>query len=404
MHRRWVPDRIHPLLIRFPRLLATVLVKNGKRVLEGVVSLNTAAWCRYLLFLCVLGTSLAWADESELLGVWTGHLGDNEIVVCFSKTDTEKEGDTDAPWYGEYHYTKYKETIPLWYEDGVWQEYGENRGRLGGHGGFATGRWWLKKTKGSRTSGVWEDVKNGKKLPLVLSLAAKLTNDACTGEFYQGFLEVFPPLQDEGVREEHGRKYRALRTVNMSTLELLGDEPGLRKINQHLRDRLPKTRTDLVDLLLVDRNDLEGRELDDALDYWQPPFLAISTNDYALNGMGVPLPGGAVDIQETWDTRTGEQVDVWGWFTPRLLKMVYKKAKLQSECEDVRSIISSWRSPKPYLTTRGILFNLATSPETPQAIHACAKSFFISYAKLGPFLTSQGRAALQAIRNEKNKR
>ena len=325
------------------------------------------------------------AADPSLAGVWRGKLGNAEIVACFNKVDGGEAS-------GSYYYARYKKPIQLKTEAGQvgWKEGGD------------TGAWALEPPAGDKLLGSWRNPKGGK--PQALALTRVSWNgegNACGSDAYNLELEVFPALQVGKVQEFEGKKYRTLRIADVVTLELL--EPGdrLARLNRTLRAELPGKQEDIADYFATRRRffgDMGLAAEDETRTepvFWSARWITINFYRWAA---GYGRNGITLDYR-TWDLQSGEEINLWQWFIAKpdddrnsyplpdkLKKSLFKNLELDKECKNGYKGEGDYRVS---LKNDGMQF-------WEEAYGTgCEQDFLVPYAKLGPYLTPQGKAALR---------
>lgn len=353
---------------------------------------------RRLVFLLACLPALAQAatpsDNGQLAGVWQGKLGNTEITACFnlpSKFDNR----------GNYYYARHKTPIGLLQTRGQtpWVEVTD--------GDDKTGSWQLAPAKDGQLSGTWQHPKNGKTLPIQLRLVRPPAGDEepCASSAYNAALEDFPKLVTSRAmlfKDSKQYTFRSLRIGDQVTVELLTPTaPALASINRQLRALLPKNKADLAEYFEQRRNFLrmDGRVMEDEVHaeptFWSARHVTVSFYRWAA-GMG---RNGISNRFRTWDLQAGKEVDVWQWFgakseagsydmsalPARLKAMLFKDLVIDQECKH------DYQGHGYYhlsLTDTGVRF-------WEEAYGSgCEQDFNVPYAKLAPFLTAQGKAAL----------
>ena len=334
------------------------------------------------------------ADNGQLAGVWQGKLGNTAITACFnlpSKFDNR----------GNYYYARHKTPI------GLLQTRGETPWVEVTDGDDKTGSWQLAPAKDGQLAGTWHHPKNGKTLPVQLRLVRPPAGEEqpCASGAYNAALEDFPTLITSRAmlfKDRKDRTFRSLRLADQVTVELLTPTaPAIASVNRQLRALLPKNKANLAEYFEQRRNFLgmDGRVMEDEVHaeptFWSARHVTVSFYRWAA-GMG---RNGISNQFRTWDLQTGKEVDVWQWFggksdagshdmstLPAKLKtMLFKDAAIDQECK------GDYQGHGYYhlsLTDTGVRF-------WEEAYGSgCEQDFKVPYAKVAPFLTPQGRAAL----------
>lgn len=349
----------------------------------------------FMLLSCLPAFAQAATEPANgaLAGVWRGKLGNTDITACFnlpSKYDNR----------GNYYYARHKTPIGLLQSEGktIWNEVTD--------GDAKTGSWQLKQPENNQVSGTWQHPASGKTLAVSLMLIRPPAGDEqpCASTAYNSALEDFPSLVTSRAllfKDRKDRQFRSLRLADQMTIELLAPGAPVAAINQQLRAVLPRNKAALADYFEQRRNFLGmyGTMMEDELhvepSYWSQRHVTISFYRWAA-GMG---RNGISNDFRTWDLQTGKEVDVWSWFgskspagtsdmsalPARLKALLFKDVVLDQECKD------DYQGHGYYhlsLTDTGVRFWEEAWGS------GCEQDFNLPYARLAPFLTPQGKAAL----------
>ena len=336
-----------------------------------------------IIFLFMLTINPAYAVTSTLNGVWRGKLGDMDIVACFNGEQS-----------GNYYYVRHKQAIRLSREEksNVWMEEAN------------TGSWKLDLPAAKKLQGVWQAPQNGKSLVITLGSPSNEKDDQpCASNEYNQTLEVFPKLKIGNIENFNGRKYRKLRIADVETIELMSSETAVGKVNQKLRDVLPKSKADL-DEYFVKRREFLGNIGYAAEDetfaqpyYWSDDWITVHYYRWAA---GFGARGISLNYR-TWNMKTGEEVDLWKWFGARsysysdmsplpdqLKKRLIKDAEIEAECRHEYYGEGEYHVT---LESTGMKFWENAFGD------GCEKEFIIPYKDLGPFLTPEGKIAIRTF-------
>lgn len=323
------------------------------------------------------------ANATALKGVWEGTIGTKAVTACFN---------AEFP-SGSYYYKQFLNPIQLSARDNDtdWHEEKE------------TGIWKLYTPVDGIINGSWRNPKTKASLPIQLRLIdGKDDNKACALGSYNSAIEK-PPKIETGIviQFSPSRSYRKLRFAGQETIELFGPDPAISRINNLIK--LEK-RKEAIDSYFQQRREFLGSVGYPAVDeqrvepkYWDANFITIEFYLWVA-GEG---RGGISNDYRTWNTITGETVDLWTWLgsksseprlPPRLQKYLFKNVKLTPECQD------GYRGQGEFILTLGKsglnIFEDAWGS-------GCEQSFFIPYTKLEPFLSNQGKLAIKALLNNK---
>jgi hypothetical protein len=341
-----------------------------------------------LAWFCLLPFQ-AFADDAGLAGVWQGKLGNADIVACFNPPAA-------GIATGSYYYIRHKTPIALnqTQDKLIWLE---DKG---------TGTWALGNPDKDRLIGSWRNPKGGN--PQTLALGRVLAADgggACASNAFNLALEAFSGPEVGKVKQFEGKKYRDLRIADVVTLELL--EPGdkIAKINQALRQILPRKAADLSEYFATRRRFLaeSGTATEDETSatplFWSSHWITINFYRWAA---GYGRNGITLDYR-SWDLQTGDEINPWEWFIAKpadsgntnplpqgLKKFLLKDATLDKECQADYQGKGYYRLS---FEANGMKFW-----EEPFG-NGCEQEFLLTYPQLRPFLTPKGKLALGDVLN-----
>ena len=250
--------------------------------------------------------------------------------------------------------------------------------------------WQLEPPINNSTKGLWTSSDGKKLLPISLILVSEENNkSACGSDSYNLKLESFPKVNFGEIKSFKGKKYRQLKVADVVTLELLETGDGITKINQQLRKILPKNISDLKDYFdtrrryLGEHGRLETDETDSYVQFWKANYITIT--DYRW--VAVMGRNGINSLNTTWDTETGNVVDMHSWFNMKKLNKLVDK----SVCglEEYRGK-NSW---KLSLEDSGISYGEDAFGE------GCERFLNLKYSQLNSILTKSGKLAFKSIIN-----
>ena len=326
----------------------------------------------------LLTPCITWGGPLPPQGVWAGHVGENAIVACFN------EG---SQWttYASYYYIHQLQPITLHTRESnrLWHE-------------SDAGTWELSAPDNGVVTGLRSDKKTKETIPIKLRYVdGSDDKTACARDSYNTRLETTPPVEtSERKIFSPGRSYRTLRFAGQETIKLFGTDLAIGSINLELK--LDQSK-EAISSYFRQRREFLGRVGYPGVDdqrtepiYWDAKFITVRFAFWAA-GEG---RGGAYSDHRTWDARTGHQIDLWQWIgassaapklPPKLEKLLYKDMKQTPEC------IGGYRGQGIFtlkLAKSGLIFEEDAWGE------GCEKVFFVSYDKLRPFLSPEGRRAV----------
>lgn len=321
------------------------------------------------------------------IGVWAGTLGELAVKACFNKRDAG----------ADYYYMRYLEPIGL-------AQYGE-------HWREEEGSWSLDVVDNDHLRGTWTSRDGAKTLPIALTLVDGRDDPAaCARDSFMLPLEQAPVVRPGKRRNFNQHAYRVLSGAGQQTLELLDAGSGAASINRQLRVLLDESPSTVAAYRAADRRAFAGNpmagpdEVNATPAYWSSSWITVNFYRWAA-GMG---KSGISYGQLTWNLATGKRVDLWRWFggadahaddpfytghaamPAALRKLVFKDAGMDTagadtECEANRAPAAEYLIS---LRDDGMDFTQDARGD------GCDLSFSLSFDKLLPVMTGEGRAAV----------
>lgn len=333
---------------------------------------------KILLYLVATFLSLAASAETDPpVGVWSGTLGSKLIVACFNGGE--------GSGYGSYYYKTFLKPIRLftrnsenvWYED-------------------ETGVWTLGPPVNGIISGEWSSPKTNKTFPIRLKLLADKDSDvpACARDSYNLSLEKTPAMEiGKPIRISDEHAYRKLRFAGTETVELIGVELGLSKINSVLK---PDQSTGAVEGYFQQRREFLGRVgypgVDEDEKYFESWIGKLVTIVFITRPAGFGASSVGIDYR-TWNADSGEEVDLWSWFglEKRSLSPAFKRLILGKMATDECLSGIEYKSFALTIDKNSFkFFPVGPSDECPDNLD-------IPYVKAIKLMTPKGRQQFQAI-------
>lgn len=349
-----------------------------------------------IFFIAVLhGWGSATPLETAPLGVWTGTLGNNEIVACFD------ERSENGGLYGSYYYARYLRPISLTPQAGK-AEWTEG----------ADASWALTSIDDTQLKGVWRRSDGRKELPVHLSrLSGTSASQACGSDAYN------LPLEKEALHVTLGpikyfgqKRYRPISIAGIQLIELIDKAPGIAAINRQLRAELPDGEGD-AKVLREQLRELvrtQGHYVFDTVSVepteWTDRSVTIQLHrDFAGEGAA-----GAENGFRTWNVVSGAEIDPWRWLgvasersadlplpvisrtgtlPVKLKSYLMKVARVGSEC---RAVYDESSAAGIHLSEIGIEFLLGDTfhPE-------CMQNVLVSPEAMQPFLNAEGKSGIR---------
>lgn len=319
------------------------------------------------LAFAVAGTAHA-GDVLPIHGAWTGKIGNSGVNACFTAGDSH------------YFYLKHLHGIPLDKVDGEPDAWSEEVKRE------VTGKWKVTSVTPTQLTGVWTGTGMTKGAAIQLTRLSGLAPDGdCGPDYYAPIAAANKPRYSNG---KVGKL--ALRIAHSplgESFNLVGSNEELGKINDYVA-RWEYER--VAQANFCERNGGGG---------WQDNLRASTVlGNYLLVDADAPdvYCGGPHTTSShstlIFDLGTGEKIEASDWLAESgeieeaLRKLVMKKA---STCDRLEPSISPSRP-----TANGLRFDL----DYPHFHRDCNETIEISYAKLSPFLSQEGKELAQRVR------
>jgi hypothetical protein len=318
--------------------------------------------------LAFLAASAAHAgDALPIHGAWTGKIGNSGINACFTAADAH------------YFYLKHLHGIPLEQsesEPDSWNE--EVQGK-------ATGKCKIISVTATQLTGEWIGTGKAKGIPIQLSRLSALAGGDCGPDFYAPIAAANKPRFNAG--KVGNLALRISHSPLGESFSIVGSSESFRKINDYV-SRWEKER--IAQANFCERNGGGG---------WQDNLTAGKVlANYLLVNVDAPdvYCGGPHTTSShstlIFDLATGETVEPSSWLAESgeieepLRKLIMKKASVCDRLEP--SILPSLPS------ATGMSFDL----DYPHFHSDCNETIEISYAKLAPFLSQEGKELVQRVR------
>ena len=333
-----------------------------------------------ILLTCFLFAATSTATPPQ--GAWTGTLGKRKIAACFD--------DSEASYY---YVGKGIDITLAESADETWAEvpwYNAVKP------GLSTGTWRLEIPKGKHLHGTWSSPDGKRVFPIALTLVSKPSaGSSCPLPGYMAprIDEVErTPSKVKAVSGLRLRTFKALRGAVVG-LELLDDAIALGPVKKALEDRNREMIEGYFECMSLpaDHSDYEASlELALASEHWLTLVESIGQD------CGYPHPDWGV---RTWtiDRASGKPVDIAKWLNTPLVEIGRKYFRWtnpdnasEQDCADAINKFAAF-SVSP--TAKGLVFY----PELPHFIAVCAEPYDVPYAKLKPYLTPAGKAAVDEI-------
>lgn len=373
-----------------------------------------------LLTILHLSTSKAENTQNELLGVWSGTLGQQEIVACWDQ-------------YGGNYYKlqkplrialNNKKNSNVWLEN-EWKESEE------------TISWLLNKTINGHLVGSQIQNSTGIRLPIMLtrirSSAPEDDKEECN--FSGAVYESFNTPRLTATQIHYGKptnfmntKYRVINALdgNITSIELIGVKGSFATANSVLHKEF---MSDVLGYLTCDefepprQGDYQSQI---RLRFINDEWLSWSGHLESYCGGAHPFFGSST---RTINLHTGHEINLWNWFNlvgkeendqdnqdevdsltqiceflknrclPRPLSELVINTPASYEDKDCKDVDFHGMVDGGYsigLNERGIAF-IPELAEPARGMRTCYANYTIPFAKLAPFLSKSGSDAIHQI-------
>ncbi|MDC8756160.1 hypothetical protein [Janthinobacterium fluminis] len=345
--------------------------------------------CAFFVAASSPATATVTAQAEARAGVWTGSLGGQKIVACFSRSGE-----------AAYYYVKHFRNIDLnGADDGsaAWTE---------GRDYEATGRWQLRSVAPERMEGDWSEVKGKRTLPILLSrgYADKAGNGTCSMRDNALSAAFNGPRLDAQKIVRKAAVFQRRPYVKLSTLEgaieglaLAETAPRTGAVNQVLAQLLSAAMQRYFECSGPNHDYNSGS----TITFWSKDWLSIDESYEGYCGGAYPFHG---VHKRSIDLASGKEVDLWSFFKhynkdgsavpPDLQKVILGGEGADTTDSDCGPMLLEERYFQAALGEKGMVF----STTFPHVAQACDMDITVPYARLQPFLTEPGRAALSKVR------
>lgn len=349
------------------------------------------------------------APVSRLAGIWEGTIGTLPVRACFTTRDYGT--------FGAYYYASQLKLLGLEAQEGAPGAYNEVSGDREAH-------WRNVQAAGDNLTATWAS--GQRMLPVRLHRVAGGSGEsgACASvDFHQPRLAGVRTISARGTVDGTAFTKLTLDTaghfeITVQTFALDGDGPAVRRINNALGADLAGTPPGWFECISnsLDASPLEGTEtitLEPAM--ISRRWLSVATNADVSCGGAHP---DAYASYQLFDLTTGAEMELLDWFLPRAVKREHIEGAEEdsrtlepafrtflltgwhpadgdnAECESVLREADYWNAG---LTRDGVVF----TPDLPHVAQACSERFTIGFARLRPWLTPEGVAAVSALLAER---
>ncbi|UXH79360.1 hypothetical protein [Roseateles amylovorans] len=346
---------------------------------------------RSLTFMLLMASVSAVHAATCQSGTWSGTLGKLPITLQLEATQR------DDPLSGRYYYRDAMAELELKQDpanDRQWVEIDDK--------GQATGQLRLD-CDGTMLTGEWRTPSGVKTLPIQ---AMRIPDE----QYHAARLASIKPTTRGTTRIGNGSYERLVLDAagaSIQAVRLQGTSTGILAINQSLWQQATETLGEHLDCRAEARRE-RGRasefesNLQEDVVAWSRGYVAVSLNNEGYCGGAHPWHG---ESFRTYRLDTGAQEDVTQWLREdlrqgiekdsalgRQLMARYRKTPNGAEPECIDGITLSLSGVHP------VAQGLAFQADAPYALTPCIEVVVLPIDVVLPFLTAEGRKALQTFR------
>jgi len=328
-----------------------------------------------LAALLLISAGMAQARENlPVYGAWTGKIGNSPVNACLTDGDSH------------YFYLKHKQGITLKKSEGKADVWNEMVLDPKSHDWIASGKWTIAAVVGSQLTGTWTG--NGKTQSIQLTRLSGLTEfGACGADYYAPIAAANKTSYRDG---KVGKlAIRIAESPLGNSFELPERSEAARKINAFVA-QWTEERTAKAYYCEMNGGGWEG----------SLTASAVLGNYLLVNDDTPDIYCGASHTDSfhstlIFDQRTGEVVKSAGWLAKpdeiddSLQELIMKQA---SACEGAGEEEPHIYPALP--SAKGLGFAL----EYRRSFRNCDEAVEVSYAKLKPYLSKEGKALVQSVR------
>ncbi len=329
------------------------------------------------------------SDREARLGVWRGTIGDEMIMACLER----------ASYESSYYYLRHKFGIALTDTNGhgeVWVEGDDDKPRAS---------WKLQLPRGNRLDGEWSNAEGTRKLPIRLTLAARAggNGQGCglDGAPKVAFNAPRVAAQKLTVMASNNR-YRVVSALDgrISMVMLKDTINGAAPFNMAMRNWF---RDQVADYYWCAAQPRGGHFYKEREILFHSGSWLVVQESYEVYCGGAYPSGGIADF-ETWNLATGKRVAPWSWIRDskggyggtapdNLNALLLANATRNKEEDGCKDSVNSNNSYLLRPGERGLIFSTSFA----HVIQACNEDIELPYSKLMPFLTREGKSAVDSL-------
>lgn len=351
-----------------------------------------------LVWFCIAGAATAQESACDP-GVYVGKIGNVPVTMALDPTPDKSSEERRV---GSMYYRMSMVDMVLKQESmqPIWTEFdGDNK---------PSGR--IKLTcQDKQLIGVWHSLDGKKRFPVA---ANRSPDGAYNARRFSAIKPIKTPTETQNRSESvpiAGPKIQGSEEPVIRGIQLFGTEPGVAKVNRLLwADLLANTESILSCSFEFRQRFGENPpalEFEQSLSHTTGPYIVVSSHSGFECGDGMRY---GVEMA-TYRLTDGQKVDSSQWFKPELnalwekdwrttplTKLVLKVGSTQMHKDDAACFeAAEYRLSDVYPSREGFVFR--GSLPTPFQFCQGAVDVTLPYARLAPFLSAEGKRAVQAI-------
>lgn len=341
---------------------------------------------RFILPACVFLTLLCTeSDAAELpyKGTWSGTIGKNKVQVCFADE-----------WSAQYYYLSHKKSIGLARneKDTGFKEWKESVRNQKTFIDEVTGVWKINQVTQDKLQGLWINPDNQKSLDINLSHLST-PKEGCDALYYAPMEQAIK----YGTGKFENKAYKTIKTDAGETFEVPESIKSSKNLNVFIKSWLTEQTVE-SDECQKNGGEWQGTELHPI--FWTENWLVMESvlPDTYCGG----AHGNSAFTYHVFNLDAGKEINVWTWLEDgeksqsendagkkTALRLLIEQANSREDCKDDNSFFLGM----PHPAKKGLVFNTSHA----HVDRACDDEVVINYQDLTPFLTTQGKTAVQSI-------
>jgi hypothetical protein len=373
---------------------------------RGTILRKPLHYCGQIVFLVWIGIAGAVNAQESYCdpGVYIGKIGNVPVTMALDPTPDKSSGESRV---GSMYYRVSMVDMVLKQEPGpsVWIEFdGDNK---------PSGRITLA-CQDKQLTGEWNSLDGKKRFPVV---ASRSPSDSYNARRFSALKPIKTPKESQSRSEAFpvtGPKIQGYAEPAIHGIQLFGTEPGLAKVNRLLWMDLLSNTESLLSCSLEFRQRFGENQGDlgfeQRLSHTAGPYVVVSSAIGFECGRGLRF---GVEMA-TYRLTDGRKIDSSQWFKPELstlwgqewratplAKLVLKAGRSQMHKDDAECFEAAdyWLSDV-YPSPEGFVFR----GSLPTPFQRCQGTVDVTlpYAALAPYLSAEGKRAVQAIQKMPN--